>query len=198
MRARRRLRRIGAPMRCYGVVAHTDGGSLARWDAAVAALPDLLAVSRFVFATAPCRNRLHEVFSIRKLQSPFPWRLLGSLGVNEPAYRRELAEPLLGAPCVVAEALHRSRPWFRLKPAAWLMKPCSSASAPPRRGAAKGAIVRFRWSPCLHMKDASRNMAYKQKGPADAVDAGKALRCALSYTIWARSLLVYISSQFRC
>lgn len=31
------------------------------------------------------------------------------------------------------------------------------------------------------MKDALRNKAYKQKGLADAVDAGKALRCAQLY-----------------
>lgn len=96
---------------------------------------------------------------------------------NEPAYRRELAEPLPGAPCVVVETLHRSRPWFRLKPAAWLTKPCRFASASSRRGATRGAIFRFRRSPCIHMKDALQNKAYKQKGLADAVDAGKALRC---------------------
>lgn len=72
MRARRRLRRIGAPIRCNGVVAYTDGGSIARWGAAVAALPDLLTVSGFVLATMPCRNRFHEVLPICKLQSPVP------------------------------------------------------------------------------------------------------------------------------
>lgn len=51
----------------------------------------------------------------------------------------------------------------------------------PRRGATRGAIVRFRRSPCVHMKDALRNKAYKQKGLADTVDAGKALRCAQLY-----------------
>lgn len=81
MRARRRLGRIGEPMRCDGVAAHTDGGSIARWGAAVAVFPGYLTVSGFVLATTPCRNRFHEVFSICKLQSPFPWRLLGSLGV---------------------------------------------------------------------------------------------------------------------
>ena len=67
----------------------------------------------------------------------------------------------------------------------------------PRCGATRGAIVRFRRSPCIHMKDALQNKAYKQKGLADAVDAGKALRCAFSYAIWARSLVAYVSSQFR-
>ena len=54
-------------------------------------------------------------------------------------------------------------------------------SVPPRRGATRGAIVRFYWFPCIHMKDALRNKAYKQKDLADAVDAGKALRCAQLY-----------------
>lgn len=69
-------------------------------------------------------------------------------------------------------------------------------SVPPDAAQPRGAIVRFYWFPCIHMKDALRNKAYKQKGLADAVDAGKAL-AALSYTIWARSLVVCISSQFR-
>lgn len=70
--------------------------------------------------------------------------------------------------------------------------------SPPRRGATRGAIVRFYWFPCIHMKDALRNKAYKQKGLADAVDAGKALRFALGYAIWAKSLVIYVSSQLRC
>lgn len=68
----------------------------------------------------------------------------------------------------------------------------------PRRGATRGAIVRFRRSPCVHMKDALRNKAYKQKGFADAVDAGKAFCFALGYAIWAKSLVIYVSSQLRC
>lgn len=48
-------------------------------------------------------------------------------------------------------------------------------SSPPRRGATRGAIVRFYWFPCIHMKDALRNKAYKQKGLADVVNIGKAL-----------------------
>ena len=54
-------------------------------------------------------------------------------------------------------------------------------SVPPDAAQRGGAIVRFRRSPCVHMKDALRNKAYKQKGLADAVDAGKALRCAQLY-----------------
>ena len=48
------------------------------------------------------------------------------------------------------------------------------------------------------MKDALRNKAYKQKGFADAVDAGKAFCFALGYAIWAKSLVIYVSSQLRC
>jgi len=48
------------------------------------------------------------------------------------------------------------------------------------------------------MKDALRNKAYKQKGLADAVDAGKAFCFALGYAIWAKSLVIYVSSQLRC
>ena len=48
------------------------------------------------------------------------------------------------------------------------------------------------------MKDALQNKAYKQKGLADAVDAGKAFCFALGYAIWARLLTVCISSLFRC
>lgn len=70
-------------------------------------------------------------------------------------------------------------------------------SVPLRRGATRGAIVRFHWFPCTHMKDALRNKAYKQKGLADAVDAGKAFCFALGYAIWARSLVVCISFLFR-
>lgn len=47
------------------------------------------------------------------------------------------------------------------------------------------------------MKDALRNKAYKQKGLADAVDAGKAFCFALGYAIWARSLVVCISFLFK-
>lgn len=71
-------------------------------------------------------------------------------------------------------------------------------SVPPRRGATRGAIVRFYWFPCIHMKDALRNKAYKQKDLADAVDAGKAFCFALGYAIWAKSLVIYVSSQLRC
>ena len=48
---------------------------------------------------------------------------------NEPAYRRELAEPLPGAPRIVVETLRRSRRWLRIEPAAWLMKLCRFVSA---------------------------------------------------------------------
>lgn len=78
------------------------------------------------------------------------------------------------------------------------MKPCRFASASPDAAQRGGAIVRFRRSPCVHMKDALRNKAYKQKGFADAVDAGKAFCFALGYAIWAKSLVIYVSSQLRC
>lgn len=69
--------------------------------------------------------------------------------------------------------------------------------SPPDAAQREGAIVRFYWFPCIHMKDALRNKAYKQKGLADAVDAGKAFCFALGYAIWEKSLVIYVSSQFR-
>ena len=59
-------------------------------------------------------------------------------------------------------------------------------------------IVCFRRFLRIYAWDASRSRAHEWKGLADVVNIGKAFCFALGYAIWARSLVVCISSQFRC